>query len=435
MKHSVSLKLFSIFILILLLLIPSSMIKSIIQEREALSQETMSEVGSKWANAQQVKGPILTIPITYELGDEGERWEQVRHLNILPTDLRLSGNVNPEKLKRGIYEVIVYRSDLDLSGSFLNEFEIDYKNLKEIQWDNAFLTIGLTDLRGIKENIFISWDGQQIKAQPGSRLKNLINSGVTIDLPDISHIENTGIEFNFHLNLQGSENLSFVPVGGTTNVTIHSNWTSPSFNGSFLPSDREINENGFTASWKVLQLNRNFPQSWIHEEDTQSLDNARFGVDLIMPLDDYQKTMRSSKYAVMTIGLTFLIFFLVEVLHHRRIHAFQYTLVGLSLCLFYILLISISEHSNFNVAYGISMSSVIIMITLYSFSLFKARKISILLAVVLTGLYSFLLVTLQLADYALLMGSIGLMVILGLTMYYTRNVNWYDISTSKNQAK
>lgn len=431
MKHSVTLKLISITILILLLLIPSSMISSIIHERENLSQEAISEVSSKWANAQLIKGPVLSIPLIYELEKKDGMVELTRYLHVLPEELNINGKIDPEKLKRGIYEVVVYKSNLSVNGSFSPKTHIDRNNLREIKWDQAFITIGISDLRGIKEDIILDWNKEHIKAEPGSKIADLISSGVTIDLPKGFDPAKKSIDFQFNLQLQGSENMSFVPLGGTTNIQLESEWNSPSFNGNFLPNDRSVTQEGFTANWKVLQLNRNYPQQWIGDQYSQSLNQSAFGLDLILPLDDYQKAIRSAKYAIMTIALTFLIFFLVEILHGRKIHAFQYTLVGLSLCLFYILLISISEHSNFNFAYGISSLAIISMISLYSMSVFQARKISTLLLVVLCGVYGFLFVTLQLADYALLMGAVGLTTILGATMYFTRNVNWFDLSNQK----
>ena len=256
----------------------------------------------------------------------------------------------------------------------------------------------------------------------------MIYSGVTINLPDIENIVNKTVDFDFILKLQGSQNMSFIPLGSTTKVNITSNWPSPSFNGNFLPDRREVTNEGFKANWKILQLNRNFPQAWIGTNQSEKMNNSAFGVDLILPLDDYQKSMRSAKYAVMTIALTFLIFFLVEILNGRKIHPFQYALVGLALCLFYILLVSISEHSNFNLAYSISTFAIVSMITLYSLSIFKVRKLTILMVITLIGIYGFLFVTLQLADYALLMGSVGLTLILGVTMYFTRNINWYKLN-------
>ena len=196
--------------------------------------------------------------------------------------------------------------------------------------------------------------------------------------------------------------------------------------GHYLPRDREVGETGFTAAWKVLELNRNIPSSWIGNSIAGSLNSNRFGVNFLLPIDDYKKSLRSSKYAILIIGLTFLVFFLVEVIKKRRIHPFQYTLVGIALCLFYVLLVSISEHLNFNVAYFVSALTVISMIGLYSLSVFKEKQYSALLVASMVGLYGFLFVTIQVIDYALLLGSIGLVIIVSLTMYFTRNINWYQ---------
>ncbi|MEN8228111.1 MAG: cell envelope integrity protein CreD [Bacteroidota bacterium] len=427
-KNSVTLKLVTITILMLFLLIPSNMIKSIIAEREDLSNAAINEVSSKWGASQQINGPILTIPVIYEYLTD-EKIEQItEYFHILPEELNINGLIEPEKLKRGIYEVVVYNSELSISGKFNLNKKVDQSNLVQILYDQAFLTLGISDLRGIEDQINLDWNNEELKVEPGSKLSNTIKSGVTVNLPDIKNNLDREIDFKLKLNLQGSQNISFTPLGSLTNVNLKSSWPSPSFNGNFLPDHREVGNDGFNASWKVLQLNRNYPQSWLGSKHLQNITDSAFGVDLILPIDDYQKSMRSAKYAVMTIALTFLIFFLVEILNKRRIHPFQYALVGLALSLFYILLVSISEHANFNLAYLISALGILTMISLYSLSVFKAVKLSLVLVVTLAAIYGFLFVTLQLADYALLMGSIGLTLILGATMYFTRNINWYKLN-------
>ena len=438
-KNSVTLKLLTIGILILILLIPSSMIQSIIQERESLSMSTIYEVSSKWAEAQTLSGPIITIPLVYEYqnkvkkegSDEVElvSYEQTETLTLLPEELNVTGSVSPKKLRRGIYEVVVYESDIKVAGSFDLSPDFDQSNLKEIQWDNASISVGISDLRGIKEGIRFRLGKETYEVSPGSK-SDIASSGISLSPKGLS--DKKGINFSFDLALQGSQNISFIPLGGVTKVDLTSDWTSPSFNGSFLPDNREISSNGFSSNWKVLQLNRNYPQSWIGAIDQSAIYNSRFGVDLILPLDDYQKSMRSAKYAVMTLALTFLVFFLVEILNGKKIHPLQYTLIGLGLCLFYVLLVSISEHSNFNFAYLISSIAVVLMISLYSISLLKKRKMTLILSGILVSIYGFVFVTLQLADYALLLGSIGLTIILGLTMYFTRKIDWYNIQQLKS---
>jgi len=430
-SHSVTLKLMVITVLALLLLIPTAMILGIIEEREVLSTKATSEVSSKWANSQQINGPILTIPLVYEYEEQDKIKEMVKYLYMLPKELNINGEVMPEKLRRGIYEVVVYRSQLMVSGSFELTEKVDINNLKEIQYNKAFLTIGISDLRGIKNEVVLNWGGETLPVNPGSMVPNVLTSGITVELPNLAGQVGEKVPFQFSLNLQGSQNMAFVPVGGVTEVSLKSSWPSPSFNGNFLPDQREINKEGFEANWKVLQLNRNYPQAWVDTNQRENLQASAFGVDLILPLDDYQKSMRSAKYAAMTIVLTFLIFFLVEILNKRKIHPFQYALVGFALCLFYVLLVSISEHTHFNIAYGVSTFGIVSMIALYSLTIFNARKLTFLLVASLIGAYGFLYVTLQLTDYALLMGSIGLTVILALTMYFTRNVDWYKMSIGR----
>lgn len=431
-RSSVTLKLMIIAFISLFLLIPSSMINSIIQERESLNWQAVTEVSSKWAGQQQINGPILTIPLLYEHFEGTERNIQTRYFHLLPEDLDIQGSIEPQKLRRGIYEVAVYKSRLAISGSFDLQTKFDEDGLLAVKYADAFLSIGISDLRGIEEEILFNWDQQKLEVDPGVNISGLFTSGITIPLPDLEEQLEKTVAFDFDLNLQGSQNLSFVPLGNTTDVAISSDWTSPSFNGSFLPDQREITEQGFQANWKILQLNRNYPQSWMNNLQFNAINGSSFGVDLLVPLDDYQKSMRSVKYGIMTIALTFLTFFLIEVLNKKKIHPFQYILVGLALCLFYILLVSISEHTSFNSAFLVSASAVVSMITLYSATIFKRKKLTIFLLAILIGVYSFLFVTLQMADYALLLGSLGLTIILATTMYFTRNVNWYKVSTDED---
>jgi len=432
-RNSITLKLIAITILMLLLLIPVSMIQSIINERANLHEQATREVSSKWADEQQINGPILTIPIIYLNKTDKETVETTRYLHLLPDRLNIKGQIDPETLHRGIYEVVVYRSAIEITGNFVLKFRIDQNNLKAIRYDQAFLTIGISDLRGIKNDPAVHWGDQVFRVSPGSRNPDLVRSGITIGIPDLENNMGNKVSFGFKLSLQGSHNLSFIPVGRTNEISITSAWATPSFSGNFLPDSRSITHQGFKANWKILQLNRNYPQAWTgHSVSSQDMASSAFGVDLLLSIDNYKKSHRSAKYAVMTIALTFLIFFLVEIRTKKKIHPFQYALIGLALSLFYILLVSITEHSSFSLAYIISTVGISGMIFFYSLAVFNKKKHSILLLLTLIGLYSFLFVVLQLEDYALLMGSLGLMVILAATMYFTRNVNWYNMSNDTN---
>ena len=231
-------------------------------------------------------------------------------------------------------------------------------------------------------------------------------------------------DFHINLNLKGSDELQFTPLGETTRVNIKSSWNDPGFQGNFLPEDRSVSVNGFTAQWKILNFNRNFPQSW--KDDAFNVTNADFGVKLVSVADHYQKSLRSAKYGILVILFMFLSFFLNEIITKQRVHSFQYILVGFAVLIFYLLLLSISEHLGFNLAYLISSLAVIGMVLIYSRSFLKTWSNSILLSSILTFSFGFVFVLMQLESYALLVGSIGLFCVLALTMFFTQKINWYN---------
>ena len=228
------------------------------------------------------------------------------------------------------------------------------------------------------------------------------------------------------MNLNGSGQISFLPLGKSTSVKLSSTWKSPSFNGPFLPDEREVNEQGFNATWKILNLNRSYPQQWAGKNEKVAA--SAFGVKLFHPIDEYQQTMRSVKYAVLFITLTLVAFFLTEVINRVRVHPIQYLLIGSAICLFYLLLLSISEHSSFGLAYLVSSAASTGLVTLYSRSVLKSMPVSMTICGLMSFLYGFLYITLRLEDYALLIGSTGMFAVLAMVMYLTRKVDWYGVS-------
>jgi inner membrane protein len=428
LKRSVTLKVISIFVLMMLLMIPMSYVKSLINERESLKHKVIDEVSAKWANGQTVYGPILTIPLKREIMEEGKTKTVHSQAHILPSELKIIGNIAPRSLRRGIYEVVVYDSQLSFSGDFenLSRYYPEFKEY-EASLKDAFLTIHISDMRGIKEKIVVNWNGKTKEVEPGSNIGSLAASGITVK--NVINDQNN-YSFSFDLKLQGSHFLKFIPLGRDTHVQLVSDWKNPSFSGSFLPESRNVSEEGFDANWQVLELNRNYPQFWIGDRNIQEVHKSSFGVDLLLPINDYQKSMRSAKYALLVISLTFLTFFLVEIFNHSKVHPFQYILIGLALVLFYTLLVSISEHSSFNLAYLISGVTIISITGLYAHTILRHVKQTLALVVILGFTYAFVFVTLQIQDYSLLIGSIGLTAILAFTMYITRNIDWYELSTS-----
>jgi len=239
--------------------------------------------------------------------------------------------------------------------------------------------------------------------------------------------------FRIRLDLNGSAGLLFSPVGKETIAELKSDWTNPSFMGDFLPEERSVDGAGFSAKWKVLHLNRNFPQAWTGSQNL--VGQTLFGVNLLLAVDEYQKTMRTAKYAIMFIALTFLTFFMIELLSRHTIHPIQYLLIGFALLVFYTLLLSISEYLIFAQAYWIASIAIIAMITLYARSVLANNLQTLVISGVLMLLYGYLFIILQLQDYALLMGSIGLFAVLAIVMYLTRKIDWFGIMDATNQQK
>ena len=424
MKYSISARLIIIGFLVMLLLIPSFMIRSLIRERQDRRDDAISEVSEKWGQTQTITGPILSIPYTkYFTTEDNETSTKTMYTHILPDFLEINGTIHPEVRNRGIYEVVLYNSELHFNGKVLIPDLGDLKiPTKDIIWKNAFISVGITDMKGIEELITFEIDDNDYLANSGIETNDVIISGVSKIINNIK--PNHDFEFSFNLNINGSNGLTLTPVGKETNVTISSDWISPSFIGHFIPTDHEINENGFTANWKVLHSNRNFPQKWVGSK--HKIEEFSFGVDLLIPVDEYQKNMRTAKYAFMFISLTFLSFFMIELLNKKVIHPIQYLLIGFSLLVFYSLLLSISEHISFKYAYLISSIATIALISTYTISVLKSRLQTSIIFSILVLLYVYLFIVIQLQDFALLIGSIGLFVILSLVMFLTRKIDWFS---------
>ena len=262
---------------------------------------------------------------------------------------------------------------------------------------------------------------------PGLKDERLFKNGF---ISYVDFKEDETLTFESGITLRGSSSIQFMPLGKMTHLTINSDWNNPSFAGSYLPTERSINDNGFTSEWKINHFNREYPQSW--ENQRYEIYQSAFGVNLLMPVDEYQKTMRTSKYGIMIIVLTFISFFMIEIFSKKVVHPVQYLLVGLSLVIFYSLLLSISEYIVFQYSYLLSGFAVIALIGLYIKSIYSSVRISLIITSILTVFYGFMYIILQLQDYALLFGNIALFAVLGIIMYLTRKLNWFELFDNKS---
>ncbi|MFA5044862.1 MAG: cell envelope integrity protein CreD [Paludibacter sp.] len=433
-SQSITVKAIIIGFLTLILLIPGSMIQNLIQEREQRSNETIEKINSKWSNAQTITGPVLSVPYVYSYSDEKNVTKTERHiLNITPEVLDMNAKVLPEERHIGIYKSILYKSELQISGKF-GKIDTQKLTYSSILWNEATIRIGITDLRGVTNNIDFVLDGLHFNAEAGGSRQDAIGQGLVIT-PNHAElfIADKELSFNCTLHLNGSSNLNFIPMGKTTKVEMNGAWQAPGFTGSFSPT-HSMTEKGFKANWQILHFNRSIPETWI-DNQVDNFNDTKFGVDLVDTVDHYQQNMRSAKYALMFIALTFVVFFFVEVLTKKKIHPIQYLLVGIALILFYSLLLSISEQLNFGLAYLIASVATIGLISLYAHSIFKNRTQTGMLATILSVLYIFLYVVLQLEDVALLFGSIGLFIILGIIMYFSKRINWYKQDETEDDQK
>ena len=429
-KSSVGVRIVIIGVLMLALLIPSAFIRALVSERASRRKEAIQEITSKWSTRQIIGGPIVTIPYTETWKDEeGETKSVIKYIQVLPETLNIEGEIRPEVRYRGIYQAVVYNAQLDLSGDFsFKKIQTMNIDLDQLLWDDAFVSMNISDMRGINEYVELKWGEQAVLFEPGIKRGNdLFDSGISVRIPLGFGNVSDGINYALHINLKGSQALSFLPLGKTTMANLRSSWNNPSFDGAFLPEQHQIDNNGFSADWQVLDLNRNYPQIWVENVSKKTVLSSEFGVNLFSPVDIYTQTTRAVKYMIMFVGLTFLVFFLVEVFSNNKIHPIQYLLIGVSLCIFYLLLLALSEHVNFGLAYFLASLSVVILIGAYVRSALEKKVIPLITVGMLTILYGFLYILLQNQDYALLIGSVGLFLIIAAVMYTTRNVNWYQI--------
>jgi inner membrane protein len=410
--QSMTVKMVLLGVMGLMLLAPLLMIREVIRERAQNAETARTEIGTLWATAQTITGPVLNVPGTKVISGDGKYVTTTLH--ILPDDLKINGRLMPEVRYRGIYETVVYDSDIQMTGSFSTA---GYEHLNDYtyEWDQAYVSLGVSDNKGIRDKVEMTFNKDVIGAQPGAGQTDLFEKGISFPVAtDPGMPESFRGDFSISLGLRGSGNISFAPVGKTTDVSLVSDWDAPSFIGTFLPAERDVTEEGFTARWVVTHLNRSFPQAWTGKSYTPS-DDA-FGVDMILQADHYTKAERSAKYGLLFIALTFFVLIIIELRSSQHIHIFYYLLVSLALILFFSLLTALSEHVGFNLAYLISSVATIGLLSAFFRSLLKQGWIVLVMSGLLTTLYVFIFVLLALKDYAFLAGNIGLFVLLAVLM-------------------
>jgi inner membrane protein len=423
--------------IVLILQIPTFYVQDLIKEREERQKEAITEVSSKWATKQAITGPVLVLPFLQATPDSTNKTMTRHFAYFLPDVLNITSTVTPEEKYRGIYKVMLYTSKINLNGTF-NSIPLDKLKIdpKDVLWNEAFVHINISDIKGLNDDLNLHWNNQVLTMSPdvvdGTAMNDGLNGPLTLTgVDDLKHVD-----FSSDINLNGSQQLLFTPVGKSTSVEMSAKWPHPSFTGDILPSTSSISNDSFQAKWKSIAQKRSFPQQWkdnaftissVTKTSTASANDITenaFGADLYVPVNGYQKTMRSVKYSFLCILLTFAAFFLIDTTNRKSVHPFQYGLVGLALVLFYTLLLSISEYIGFTYSYAVAAVATIGLIAWFVKGVLGSMRLTTILSVVLLFVYTYMFTILQLQDYALLLGSIGLFIALAVIMHFSKRIEW-----------
>jgi inner membrane protein len=413
--------------LILMLQIPILFLESLVSDRESLYNVAVTDITSTRGQPQTIIGPQLVIPYVKRSGSGNNLRSEVKYGVFLPDELTITGKIATEVLHRGLFQVPVYSASLQINGQFQRP-NLEFLKVKpeDIRWEDAELSLQIADTQSIKNQAVLTWNKTDIPLESGAGILNSSQPSIYASLRK----QMIGDQFTFSLPLElnGSERISFSPFGKVTQVSLSSDWSDPSFQGAWLPVDRSVTPQGFTASWSIPSLGRGFPQQWNSDAPVADslFTSALFGVDFIAPVDNYRMVRRSIKYNFLFLVLTFAVFWLFEVIVRLRVHPLQYLLVGTAMCLFYLLQLAFSEHLGFQTAYIIATIAVVGLITSYSIAVLKANQRGGTIGLTQVCLYSYLYIVLAHQDYALLIGSIGLFSFLAVVMYLTREIDWFE---------
>ncbi|UIR56453.1 cell envelope integrity protein CreD [Sphingobacterium sp. SRCM116780] len=470
-SNSIFAKLSVIFILVLLLLIPLFWVKELIEERKSRQEEVSQEIAFKWGNQQVISGPIFAIPyqtaqqvVVNESNKISTKNTYVtNYVYLLPKSLQINSLVLPESLKRGIYQSVVYNAQLDLKGSF---DAIDFSKLEvspaDLEWKNAKILIGLSDLKGLGASPFLQINDQKIEFETNMSALDPFEKNMVAAI-DLNQSKTTTGNFQIKFNLRGSQSINFFPLAKQTTIHAKGNWGNPSFNGAILPDDRKITAQTFDATWNIPSFSRKLAQQWTgdvkrlyeinnnYEINSSSEDNYTvttnqteatvavatdnntasekdmIQINFLDEVNNYQKTTRVAKYGILIIILSFTALFFTEIIKKQRIHFIQYMLIGFAMVLFYSLLLAISEHLGFNIAYLLAAIATIVLIASFVKTITKDNKSALLFSAILSTFYVFIYVLMQLRDLSLIVGTVGIFIILAVLMRLSTKINWDQI--------
>ena len=432
-------KLIAIGVLIVVLIIALSMMSGLVEERQRLQVDVQNDIANSSSGEQHIMGPFLVAKFKRKVltimsdGKTKKMTTEYFYKGLLPERYSLASNLDSEYRTLGIYKALIYQSDNVISG----EFSIPKKwlDVYDGSLEQITMVTHIDDVRGIKNGLNMTLNDQSFELLPSTGLSKL-RGGVHSLIDEKWLTQQDKIEFNMTLGLQGMQRLDITPIGKETDVTISSNWRHPNFIGNALPNKPNINEEGFTAHWETTFFSTDMPSIFkrcITDNACSYINESNLGVSLVDPVNQYLKTERAIKYAVLFIILTLFAFMLFELFKELSIHPIQYAFVGIAMAIFYLLLLSLSEHLSFNIAYCISSVACAAVLGVYISGVLGHMRHGIIFSGGIVVLYSILFGLLVAEDFALLMGSIFVFFVLATVMVATRKVNWYQLGTKAPQ--
>ena len=428
-------------LLVLIMLVPLNMVAGVIEERADTKRTVEDEVGAQWGPTQSIGGPVLVVPYEVsrvQVNSDGEPKTilETRYAVFTPEELSIAAATAVEKRHKSIYEVLVYGADVAITGRFVAP---DFSQLgvtpTQIAWDQASLVFGLSGVRAVN-SVSLKAGGAERQIEAGVLPFHPFDDGIRATLP--LQTIGTGaqpLDFDIQLSLNGREHIAFQPLGRQSRITVKSDWPHPNFIGTPLPTERTITADGFDATWLISHIATGSPLAWLtHEYKPQPERATSVGVALTEPGDVHQQTDRIVKYGILVIGLTFGTIFVVGLLKQDRVHLVQYLLIGASITLFYLLLLSLAEQMDFALSYLIASLVDIAIVAWYAGATIR-RLMGWVTGGVLALVHAYLYVLLQMESYSLLSGTIGLLVALLGVMIATRKVDWFALGEAREEAQ
>ncbi len=438
---------FLVCLLVLLMLIPIPFILNLIEERQDNKTKVITEISDKWSGKQTVYGPFVEITYLENVkNQEGKIIQQQNTKYVSANDLSVNGTIDSQLKSRSIYDAVVYTSKMNFNSKFMSFTEM----LKDAEIEQANvvstkIVFGISDTKGYENKLIVNSGGKNYPlivdtrtivletlpepvsaANEGQDYSRNNKDAKTSPVQFMSQkIDPTTFDFNqvaLNFSMKGSQVLNFIPSAINTKVDLTTNWKDLKYDGNFLPNTDPTQKDGKTnVKWSIYQQNPLQGQIW---QDASKFTDYSFGVNFLQMNDHYDKTYRSTKYAILFIGLTFVAFFFIENRNRFNIHLVQYALVGFSISVNFVLLLSLSEYLGFDLAYFISSGATILLITFFVYSFLKSFSLTLKITMMLVLLYAFIYSVLQLKEHALLVGSIGLFMIVAILMYYSKNIEW-----------